>query len=140
MRLFYLLISLTLIGAVVLPFYIKGPSGTPLMSVDQVVDDHTPDVLKVTDAYRWQDEHGNWQFSDEPPSHVSAQQFEIKPNHTAMGKEWQVEMPRSSANTTTTDMSDVIHNAYGGEAMEKAKAAAKLMEERNQILEDLTQR
>ncbi len=58
MKLFYLLITLVLIAAVGAPFFLEGPTGQPLMRVDQVIDDTVPSM--PTRVYRWQDRHGVW--------------------------------------------------------------------------------
>ena len=139
MRLAYLLISMVLIAAVVAPFYIKGPSGAPLMTVDDIVDDNTPEILKNTEAYRWQDEYGNWHFSDDPSENSAAQQFEIKSNLTPFKASWVAqEAARNSDNPASgTELS--ISDAYSGQAMEKAKQAAAMLEQRGEALDALMQ-
>lgn len=91
MKPFFILIGLILVAALAAPFFLT-LQGQPLMTVDEVLDDATPNALKSpTDVYRWQDEHGVWQFSEEPPPQASAHRAEtvqIEDKITSLGKQW----------------------------------------------------
>ena len=147
MRFAYFIITLTLIAALVAPFYIKGPSGAPLMTWDKMVEDNTPEVLVNREAYRWQDEDGRWHFSDAPGD--QGERFEIEHNMTTMESKWAKEAMRaqsSNAGGSTGSIKDMlkgtdlsIPDAYSGSAMDKAKEAAALLEERGAMLDDLMQ-
>ncbi|MEM7097773.1 MAG: DUF4124 domain-containing protein [Pseudomonadota bacterium] len=146
MRFAYYIITLTLIAALGAPFFLKRPDGSPLMTWDKFVDDNTPEVVVDRKAYRWQDEQGRWHFSDEPVQET-AEQFEIEHNMTTMESKWvreaqAAQQKQNQGNGGTfdqmlkgTDLS--IPDAYRGEAMDKAKAAASMLEERGQVLDDL---
>lgn len=73
-------------------FVLKDPNGQAFLSVDDFIPDTskiTASVEKIlpeqvvgggsekTMVYRWQDANGNWQFSDQPPSDVIAEQVLI---------------------------------------------------------------
>ena len=99
MRLFTKLIVLVVIAALAGPFFIKGPDGRPLWTINDVkasivgkwlglkndleqgfdsvgVDAMSDDVT----VYRWQDESGQWHFAAEPPPGVTADSFVIDPD------------------------------------------------------------
>lgn len=67
---------LLLVAAFVGLFFVKGPGGEPVLSVD----DFTPELPDVESeapgqpekVYRWQDENGVWQFSNQPQDAVIA--------------------------------------------------------------------
>jgi len=93
-KLFYRLILLTLVGMLVAPFILKRENGTTIMSMDEFLDfdfeiikqryelaistvrgflsedmkverlKEEPEDDKVTKLYKWQDENGEWHFSD----------------------------------------------------------------------------
>jgi hypothetical protein len=50
------------------PFFIKGPDGDPLMSLDDLMPatDLVPEAPTTTTVYKWQDENGKWHFSNDP--------------------------------------------------------------------------
>lgn len=136
MRLFYLLITLVLIAALVVPFYMKGPNGQPVMTLDKVIDDNTPEVMIDRGAYRWQDEHGRWHFSDEPID-GKAERFEMgaantfESNWSEQAAALEAEQPAISAGMPS------LGDVYDGDALEKAQEAAGLIEQRTQALEGL---
>ena len=141
MRLVYLILTLALIAAVAGPFFMKGPDGAPLMTVDKVVEDNVPDTLRSTEAYRWQDASGKWHFSDEPPQQSGAEQFTITPNHTTLERGWApAEKDTGSSNRPSgIPILDTAQsfNPYDGTAIERAKAAAQVMQDRNDALDAL---
>ena len=53
-------------------FFINGPDGKPLMTMDEFLSRSTPSSavnnkdIEPTKVYKWQDEHGVWQFSNTP--------------------------------------------------------------------------
>jgi len=56
-------------------FFVKGPSGQPVLkAVDFIPDlpafDGTP--AGTTQLYRWQDEHGQWHYSEEATESTEA--------------------------------------------------------------------
>ncbi|MDA0790704.1 MAG: hypothetical protein O2780_14750 [Proteobacteria bacterium] len=72
------------------PFFIKGPDGQPLMTLDDLKPDITspadllPDALapdpapaEPTRVYKWQDENGVWQFSNNPADARGAEEVAL---------------------------------------------------------------
>ncbi len=141
MRLVYLIIGLALIGAMVLPFFMTGPDGLPLMTMDKFIDDNTPEVLDTpTEVYRWKDADGVWQFGDTPPETVNAETVEIEENLTPIKATWAAELKAREAQAgeaNTGPNVKILHDAYGGKALQKAKDAAGLVEGHSEQLEEL---
>ncbi len=142
MKLFYLLITLVLIAAVGAPFFLKGPTGQPLMRVDQVIDDTVPSM--PTRVYRWQDKHGVWQFGESPPEGVVAEPVDVSENFTPFEAEWAAEWEARHPDENVNHSENIpsgspslpdLGNIYDGAAIEKAEAAAEIMEERIQDLQ-----
>jgi hypothetical protein len=105
--LFYRLILLTLVGMLVAPFILKREDGTTIMSMNEFLDFNPdlikhryqqaltsirsfladdleveqfktePTIEKVTKIYKWQDENGEWHFSDEKSEKFVQEEVEI---------------------------------------------------------------
>ncbi|MBQ60897.1 MAG: hypothetical protein CMQ19_02365 [Gammaproteobacteria bacterium] len=71
-------------------FVIKGPDGTPLLTVDKLLEDlpsspsdllpkelELPEEPLVTKIYKWKDENGVWQFSNSPVDESGAEVLEL---------------------------------------------------------------
>lgn len=57
--------------------------------------------------YRWQDEFGDWHFSETPPADVQAQSFAVDTSRTTiMGDEWKVQPASSESEGTGLAMPD----------------------------------
>ena len=74
--------------ACVVPFFIKGLDGRPPMTLEdwkmgmpelpmdlliEVAQESVPVTPEVTEGYRWQDENGVWQFSNNPNDALGAE-------------------------------------------------------------------
>ena len=169
MKLFYGVMMLVLVGALALPFFLKGPSGEPIMSVDGAITDAINDTKSggrsgtdvssgtPTEMYRWQDEHGVWQFGEQPPAHlqavstaesqeISPQVWKVAVDHSrtnTMGREWVIEPVVSAArvggNADSFQMPNSLTDAYRAapELMGAAKRAATSMNDRQADMDDL---
>jgi len=91
MSLVYKLIILALIGALAAPFIIKKPDGTPMMTLKQFMPDASQSIDQLksigkADAqlYRWQDEKGNWQYSDTPHDSAQGEKFQVQATINSM--------------------------------------------------------
>lgn len=138
MKLFYILMMLVLIAALLGPFFIQGPDGAPLMTVDEVIDDNTPEVMKNRDVYRWQDAEGRWHFSDDPNVATAgdAQLIQIEDKMTTLDADWVPQTsPQKSTHSAEQNLS--LPELYSGEALQQAKEAAQMMEARNQAMDEL---
>lgn len=139
MKSVYLILALILLGALVLPFFMQGPDGKPLMNVNQVLVDNTPDLGGSTEIYRWQDEHGVWQFGEAPDAQ-DAQLMSVEANYTPMGSEWDMSgVVGASAGKSTPKVPTNVLSAYGNvdKIVGDAKNAAKMIEEHNERLEQV---
>ena len=128
MKLFYILMMLVLIAALLGPFFIQGPDGAPLMTVDEVIDDNTPEVMKNRDVYRWQDPN--------VATAGDAQLIQIEDKMTTLDADWVPQTsPQKSTHSAEQNLS--LPELYSGEALQQAKEAAQMMEARNQAMDEL---
>ena len=85
-----LVIVLVILAALIAPMFIKGPDGKPLMSLDDWKVDVPGDVGELlpdgaaepagpetTTVYKWQDENGQWHFSNTPQDMANAETMEL---------------------------------------------------------------
>lgn len=75
---FIKLMILIVILACVAPFFIKGPTGEPLMTLEDWIPDEMPEVRSTpeeTVVYKWKDENGVWQFTNEPVEGLDVEQM-----------------------------------------------------------------
>ncbi len=99
MKLFVKLMALVLVLALAGPFFLKGPDGKPLMEIDSVLAGirnqwnrlvaDTGRSVGIEDAgkvevHRWQDEDGNWHFSDEANPQGESEVIEVDPYASRM--------------------------------------------------------
>lgn len=70
---FIKILILVVIAACVAPFFIEGPDGEPLMTLERltgesIVPEPVPDQQpsETVTVYKWQDDDGVWQFSNTP--------------------------------------------------------------------------
>ena len=68
------------------PFFIKGPNGKPLMTIEDLLPAGAsePAPIESKTVYRWQDENGVWQFSDDPAAAGLAEQMVLDGNINTM--------------------------------------------------------
>ncbi|MEM7078059.1 MAG: hypothetical protein AAF513_05455 [Pseudomonadota bacterium] len=146
MRPVYLLITLALIAAVGAPFYLKGPSGQSLFDVDQFFA--TPELpMPAKPVYKWQDAQGVWQFGDEPPAGVMAQEVAIRPNMPPIKTDWAAQLEAREAAAAAAAAAEApaedasgkpgLGDVYGPQAIEQAEAAARLMDDHHAQLEEV---
>ena len=153
MKLMIKLMVLALIGAVVAPMLIKGPDGRPLMSwQDFFSSPSKPSGTGVssssglTTVYKWQDDEGNWHFSDRPVVE-SSEKLTYNPNANIIQSLAKKEEPQKVKVTpfestpdqkgpslTTVPMDQVP------ELMDQAKQYQSLIDQRNEALEQFNKR
>lgn len=145
MKLFVKLLVLVIALALIGPFFIKGPNGQPLWqlptSLDQVellphsVPDQSGGVVEV---YRWQDDSGQWHFSESAPTQgeFDILAIDTRTNAVMTGPSVAAE---TEASSTETDGPDAPHIApvlpipdpqTTRQLIEDAKALQKLADER----------
>lgn len=143
MKLFYFMLVVALIGALTLPFFMKGPDGKPLATVDQAMDDTfggSVDAIAPSapvEMYRWKNEHGIWEFGESPPPEAAAAKLSIDNSRiTTMGSEWNVAPviaeTSEGSEAVAFQMPNTMADTYRAapELMNAAKNAATLLNER----------
>lgn len=82
---------LLLVAALVAPFFIPGPDGRPVLTLDKLGLGKMPDMASMPGSasgsgsvtlYRYQDEQGNWHFTDEAPQSGDFEQVEVRDANT----------------------------------------------------------
>lgn len=131
MKLIIKLLIILVIGAVAAPLFIKGPDGKPLMQVSDLIPTEslpetvlnqlgiTPSSPRVqtppssatatqsdSTIYRWQDDNGQWHFSDKAPAHTQSESVTLKPVNTIPALKTQRQSEANSGNTVNTLQSD----------------------------------
>lgn len=136
MKPFLILLSLAVVAALAAPFFLK-IGGQPIMTVGDVLDDATPEALKTkTDIYRWQDEHGVWQFGEEPPAQTGvAQVVDVEDKITGLERGWDGGGRRSAPQTPNMPIPGVGGLLQGKEIMEAAKTQVGNLNQRNEHME-----
>ena len=139
MKLFSFLMVAMLVGAFALLFFLKGPDGKPIVTVDQMIDDTVADIVpaKPVTMYRWQNEHGIWEFGESPPDQTVAAKLSIENSRTTtMGSEWNVtpvlNESRGGSDAVDFQMPNSLSDAYRAapELMGAAKRAATVLNDR----------
>lgn len=110
MGLFNKLLLLILVLALASPFILKKPDGTPFVRLqdflDSVPDVKTPTVSSAPKSlYRWQDEKGNWQYSDHPPENINAEPIQVEDKITSMKT---IELPEGYRDSEITKRFDPL--------------------------------
>ena len=147
MKLFYAMMVLMLLGALALPFFMKGPGGEPIMTVEKMVGESVTQLVPTepTQMYRWQDEHGVWQFGERAPEEVVAAMLSVDGARTnSMGSEWNLSEVVSQAGARDPvdfKMPNSLTDAYRAapELMGATKRAAQAMNGRQEEMDDLLQ-
>lgn len=87
MKLFAKLLILILIAAMAGPFFMRGPDGQPLMRLSDVTQKVKGWIGagkgakpgRPVEVHRWQDESGQWHYSDEAPA-TASEVITVDPN------------------------------------------------------------
>lgn len=147
MKLFYVMMVLMLLGALALPFFMKGPGGEPIMTVDKMVGESVTQIVpqEPLEMYRWQDEHGVWQFGERAPEQAVAARLAVDGARTnSMGSEWNMSEVVSQAGASDPvdfKMPNSLTDAYRAapELMGATKRAAQAMNGRQEDMDELLQ-
>lgn len=90
MSLFNKLLLLALVLALASPFILKKPDGTPILEISEFlkpaknIGQSVMPTAAPKSLYRWQDEKGNWQYSDHPPENAQAQMIQVEDKINSM--------------------------------------------------------
>ena len=126
--------------ALIAPMFITDPDGEPIMTpTDWVPDKPTLiDSASVDNSqtlYRYQDEKGNWHYSDQPPIGVNAEVFELENKATII----EAVKPREKSSSPSSRPSALGIAGYTQKMTNIVKDAENvkvLMDERTKQLED----
>jgi len=115
-------------------FFIKGPSGEPFLSLDDLIPEVPVDKSsEPVTVYKWQDENGIWQFSNEPVQGKDVEAMELKGAVNVMPA-----TPTSANRATTTAGSPAIPGVSEmAKATENIDALKSTIEERQAELDKI---
>ena len=140
--------------AIAAPFFIPGPNGTPIMTLDMLKFEKPsislpdlPDINLGGDSsnqsessqtlYRYQDEQGVWHFTDQIPSEGNVERVDISDINLVDAQSVQEVVEQ----TPSVSASPLTAITRGGEVMEDAQAVQEMLDTRfedmNQSLNDI---
>lgn len=164
------LLFVLVVGAVVAPLFIKGPDGKPLMQISDLLPAEAlpnsmtqpqgiaPSVPASSQAapqsggaiYRWQDEHGQWHYSDKAPAHVRSESVTLQPVNTIpaakprSAPEGNTQSPMQSDAAParkiadlTSGLPDNLGSADAAALLEQAKETQRIIQERQAQIDAL---
>lgn len=119
------IIVLLVIAACVAPFFIQGPNGKPLMTVDDWFDADEP-AETTTVVYKWQDAAGTWHYTDELPEDIEGQVVSLSepintlppPKAATAPKDVRMETERLAAGAAAVPGGLTISSDQMGEMMD----------------------
>lgn len=156
LRLFVRFVAVVLTLAIAAPFYLTDPGGRPLLSLDRVTrlvalpsavadmwEDPAPegtDKLRVegVGVYRWQDEHGIWQFGEAVPQGVAAEAVEVQSRITPLGSDWRGE--NADEESPGSMVPGFGGNPLGGSPLGAYTRAPDLLEKAKQVVDQIESR
>lgn len=129
--------------AIAAPFFIPGPNGTPLFTLDMFAlekpslpsfGSNSAENNSQT-LYRYQDEQGVWHYTDQPLDQDSAEQIEVSTDINLIDA--PPALPRSgSAPAANISANPLNAISRGAEVMEDAEQVQQMLDDR---LEDMDQ-
>ncbi len=162
MKWYYRFFTVAILAAAIIgPFFLKKPDGKPVMEMP-TAQDFIPDKLfpggsdsgnnSVSSSgqtyYKWQDEHGQWHYGDQPPTTASKvstlqvdtntniiQSLKIEPEEKAVEEPQQASQPQKLPDRLTSGELSV-DNAVN--ALNDAILVRDMMESRNKQLKAIT--
>ena len=130
--------------AIAAPFFIPGPNGTPIFTLDMLKFEKPslPSFGGNEDTaggsqtlYRYQDEQGVWHYTDQPLDQDSAEQIEVSTDINLIDA--PPALPRSgSAPAANISANPLNAISRGAEVMEDAEQVQQMLDDR---LEDMDQ-
>ena len=120
--------------------------GEPVDQTGELGEENTENTSIKVGYYRWQDEHGQWHFSDTKPS-VKSERMVVDPNDLStisamdadlVAKATQERNPEAAKQSDTKDMQSTELSLDNlSNVMENAQQAAQMMQERNNALSEI---
>lgn len=131
----WITLGLLIGGAVVLPYFLKGPDGKSLMDMVPDIDTTLSTEQTRQTYYKWKDANGIWQFGDNPPEgvHKIAVNIDTAANilqatNTPTPKPEQNAKPKAEVPQPGTNA--IFNPAAAKQALEDAQAIQGMMEDR----------
>lgn len=139
MKLFIKLIVLVLILAMAGPFFMRGPDGQPLLRLSDVTQKFKSWMSSGSSSapgspvkvHRWQDEEGQWHYSDEAPSQNS-EVITVDPNVNVIQSTPVTKPPAAEATAPATEKPEP--------KTDKLPSVFHPIDETNKVKEELEQR
>lgn len=105
---------------------------TPASQTKHQTQDHRTEQPSSNQVYKWRDEQGQWQFSDQAPAHAQAEILTFNPNENILPSI----RPASSANKETS-----THNPAPAESLKKTDTnnlipGLPTLEQAKKVMED----
>ena len=138
------LMILALIAAFAGLFFIKGPSGEPILKLDDLKPDRpelsmTPS--KPTKVYKWQDENGIWQFSNQPVEGENVEVMELDGKiNTIPAVPIITQNPGCGAKQPATSSKPAIATIPSGLTSVSVEKIAEMMDAVNNLQETVDER
>merc|ERR1711879_192043 len=129
-------------GAMALPYFLNGPDGNPLMSLEPGIDSALSTEKTRQTYYKWQDANGVWQFGDNPPEGIR----KVAVNVDTAANVLQSSSPSPSSGSTTERKSTfkgevpkagtnaILNPGAAKQAINDAKALQGMMNDRAETL------
>lgn len=120
--------------------------GKPVDQIDELGEENAENSSIKVGYYRWQDEHGQWHFSDTKPS-VNSERMVVDPNDLStisamdadlVARASQERNPEAAKQSDAKDMQSTELSLDNlSNVMENAQQAAQMMQERNNALSEI---
>lgn len=170
MKLIIKLLLILVIGAVAAPLFIKGPDGKPIMQVSDLLpvevlpssvaqqlgiapttsSSQPPSPQSSGAIYRWQDDDGQWHYSDKAPAHTQSENVTLKPVNTVPALKTQTQQSGNTADRLQSDtkatgntadliskLPDSLNPADTAALLEQAKKTQRIIQERQAQIDAL---
>ena len=157
MKWYYRFFTIAILAAALIgPYFIKKPDGNPIMELptakdfipDQLISDEKGSGLSIPSSssnqtfYKWQDEHGQWHYGDQPPASSSKVSTLQVDTNTNIIQSLKVEPDIKEETTQTSQQKKLPDRLSNGElsmdnavnALNDAILVRDMMESRNEQL------
>ena len=134
------------------PFFIKGPDGEPLMTIEDLkpdfslpsvtakLDDRDDGGSKPVKVYKWQDEEGNWHFSNQPVDAEGAETIELDGNINIMPAFKAPERKKTTVAAASQPKTSLVPSiSQGLETLNQAKQVQATIDKRKADMDKIVQ-
>jgi len=138
------IIFIALAAAIIAPMFIKGPDGEPIMTISDWIPEK-PDTSAISGSsntpqefYRYQDEQGNWQYTDRPPEGANVETVEVDISSNVIDSVEIQPKEATAARTSAPGVAGYVDNLKN--AKQDAEAVQQLMDDREGQLQEALNR